>query len=357
MSTYLQLCNIVLRELNEEVITTVTGNTVVQAFVVDKVKQAINEIQSDQLEWKFNYTSATQALTAGKAVYNLPSDAKSLDLDTFLLRPTDLITNGDFTSNITSWTDNSAGTGTIAYTSDGDGRMRFTGVDSSNYGAAEQAISVITGQTFRIHFRIFTSSIKLQIGTTSTGSEILSATSYSVTNTGDGAWHTVDFTPTASTVYIQFIKNDNATTDLDRVICRQNIAARSLVFTDYEFFHEKYRSSDFDDIPSAWGTPEKVFITQTSTFGLTPTPKSNKWEVAFDYWALPTEVSADASTTTIPTRWEWLIIERALMYGWRFLRDFEAAKIAADVYKDGMKQLRIEQINRERMMRPKYVVI
>ena len=61
-------------------------------------------------------------------------------------KPNELITNGEFTSNINSWT-TIAGSGSAAYNSTGNGRLRL------NDFAAHQSISTIVGRLVTLEIR------------------------------------------------------------------------------------------------------------------------------------------------------------------------------------------------------------
>ena len=117
------------------------------------------------------------------------------------------VTNGNFTSNITSWTDRSTGGGAIAHDAT-NGRLQLTAA-AGGIASAEQAITISAGFTAVAHVLRFTVDgagggvIGLQIGSTSTGAEILAET-----DLGPG-YHSIGFTPNATTFYIQFRNHDN----------------------------------------------------------------------------------------------------------------------------------------------------
>ena len=112
------------------------------------------------------------------------------------------VTNGLFTSNITSWTNSSTGTAAIAHDAT-NGRLQLTAV-SGSIAWASQAITISAGYTAVEHvlrFRIagfHDGKVGFQVGTTATGSTILAETELGV---GE---HAIAFTPGATTFYIQF---------------------------------------------------------------------------------------------------------------------------------------------------------
>src|SRR5438128_6663868 len=97
------------------------------------------------------------------------------------------VTNGIFAANITSWTDRSTGSATIAWSSSGGGRMALNGA-GDGHAWAEQSITVPTAQVSVLQFQLAGnpgSKATVQIGTSSKGKEILE-----FRNMGMG-WHTV----------------------------------------------------------------------------------------------------------------------------------------------------------------------
>lgn len=117
------------------------------------------------------------------------------------------ITNGTFTSNITSWTDVSTGSGSITHDST-NGRLSLVpgGTGSSDIGWAEQAVTVGAAFDTNEHvlkFRVLgapSDKIELSIGTGSTGVQIVDTVEFEV------GYHGYAFTPGDgnNTIYIQF---------------------------------------------------------------------------------------------------------------------------------------------------------
>lgn len=84
-STYIDLCNKVLRRLNEVEIAVGDFPTVrgVQALVKDAVKAAVARINQAEYEWPFNAAEHTQTLTAGQSEYSWPDYFKVSDYNSF----------------------------------------------------------------------------------------------------------------------------------------------------------------------------------------------------------------------------------------------------------------------------------
>jgi hypothetical protein len=87
-STYISLCNQVLRRLNEVEVAegafdSVTG---VQALVKDAVKAAVAKINQAEFEWPFNAAEETDTLVVGQDEYSWPSFYKIADFNSFQIQ-------------------------------------------------------------------------------------------------------------------------------------------------------------------------------------------------------------------------------------------------------------------------------
>jgi hypothetical protein len=83
---YLQLCNAVLREINEVEITNVTSTRGIQTSVADFINKAQRDIINSEIEWPFTVVNQSFTTTAGTAEYNRESDAKTVDYDSFTIQ-------------------------------------------------------------------------------------------------------------------------------------------------------------------------------------------------------------------------------------------------------------------------------
>ena len=159
MATYLTLANSVLNELNEVELTSAnfTSSRGVQTSVKGFINKSINDIYNQVWELPSLYKSTKQSTYGGTGEYNLPSANspqsgdlayRRIDWDSFILVPKELTTNGEFTSNITSWS-TIAGAGSAAYTSTGSGRLRL------NDYAAYQSLTTVVNTRYRIQVKVF----------------------------------------------------------------------------------------------------------------------------------------------------------------------------------------------------------
>lgn len=345
MSTYLELVNVALRRLNEVELTSVTFSSAVgfHAHMKDAVNDSLRDIYLKENEWPFARTAGTQTLTPGTQLYDLPAAYSTVDWESFFLRPRELVTNTDFTSNITSWTDISTGTGSAAYTATGNGRMRLA-AGASGVAAATQLINVYIGREYRIRTRIFGGTITVNVGTTSGGSDVTTE-ALTVSHETLGTWHEVKFTPTTTTVYISFTHSTNDNYDVDYVSVTRDVAAVKLEYLDFDYWARAYKTRDFGMNPEEYGVPKFIFRTQNDEFGISPHADED-YEVTYDYWATFTDLSAYTDTSPLPERYENVFIDKMLFYGYAFRSNVESMQLYKEQYDEKIKQMRRQLIRR-----------
>lgn len=349
MSTYLELCQQVLFEVNEANISTVTSSSGFTQYVIDTVNRAMREIDSEERgEWPWNYNAGSTTTEAGVADYSFASTkVRSVDAESFILEPTDTVTNGTFDSATTGWTDNS-GTGTAAHsTTSGYGRLGLTPASTLAAGAAAmyQALSITAGNTYKVYSRSFNDDIALTVGTTAAGSDILSKT-LTVTNEGDGKYFEHSFSSTATTVYLQYSASaSTALSEIDSVVCIEDLTPVALKLTSLDEWRKTYSASETLTSPATYGVPSRVVLTQDRKFKLSPPPNKNTYTVRHGYWAETTDLSTDVSVPAIYGQYHDVIVDRVLYHIHIFRSDYEAADRMKKRYEDRINDMRTEVIS------------
>ena len=183
-TTYLTLTNKVLRELNETELTssTFSSSRGIQTAVKDFVNKGINDIYNEAAEIPLLYARTTQNLTTGDSEYDFPTDFRKIDRDSFTIGPRELVTNGEFASNITSWT---TGDGSPSHTSSGNGRLNL------NSSAAYQSITTTVNKEYKLQVRVLDvnssgTGLIVRVGTSAGGTQNLNTT-LTASNFGQGA--------------------------------------------------------------------------------------------------------------------------------------------------------------------------
>ena len=353
-TTYLTLTNNVLNELNESELTssTFSSSRGIQTSVKKFVLKAMHEVYNGLSEIPDLYLSTTQDTNAGQRTYSLPSSAspqstdkayRKIDWQTFRLVPKELVTNGEFTSDISSWT-TIAGSGSAAYNSGGNGRARL------NDYAIYQSISTVKNKDYKLQIRAFDShsagqALKVQVGTAAEGTQNLSTT-LTVEDFGAGAVLDTSFTATAQTTYITLNNTVTSTNlDIDYVRISENIPVRKLKYLTYDDWNRKYLETDLTNDSDSYGTPSIIYPTQDKKFGLSPVPDKSNYTIQYEYWKVHTDLSAHDDTMDLDDRFKDVIINRAKYYAHILRSDLQSAQLADREFKEAMKSLRVEYVN------------
>ena len=361
-TTYLVLVNNVLNELNEKELTSTTFSSSrgIQTSVKKFVLKAMHELYNSISEIPDLYLSTTQDTNAGQRTYSLPSSAspqsgdlayRKVDWETFRLVPKELITNGEFTSDISSWTNATTGAvggGTPAYNSGGNGRARL------NDAALSQSISTTKNKSYRVQVRIFDSSsggssLAVKIGTSAHDTTNLSET-VTVSNYGESKVLNTTFSATVATTYITIINSDENNLDVDYVRVSEDIPVKKLKYITYDNWNRMYLEKDLANDSSAYGTPDIVYPTQDKKFCLTPVPDKSNYTIQYEYWKVHTDLSAHGDTMDLDDRYKDIIINKAKYYAHILRSDLQSAQLADREYKESLKIMRIESINKASYM-------
>ena len=356
-TTYLTLVNNVLNELNEPELTssTFSSSRGVQTSVKKFVLKAMHEVYNSLSEVPDLYLSTTQDTYTGQRTYDLPSSAspqstdkayRKVDWDTFRLVPKELVTNGEFTSNITGWT---TGDGSPSHATSGNGRLNL------NDAAAYQAISTVKNIQYRLQVRVMspsssTGTVAIKVGTTASGGETLSTTK-SVTNFREGVILDTTFTAEAQTSYIYFETASGVQLDIDYVRISENMPIKKLKYISYDDWNIKYLERDLTNNSSSQGCPDMVYHTQDKKFGLSPVPDKSNYTIQYEYWKIHTDLSAHGDTIDLDDRFKDVITTKAKYYAYILRSDPQAAAMSVKEYDNQLQQLRSEYINTKTYMR------
>ena len=359
MATFITLVNKVLVELNEPELSTSADLTSaaatvgIQSTVKENVNKSIRDISTSEVEWSYLVAAGTQPLTAGIMEYTAPTAANTIDWDSFILLPTELVTNGTYTSNITGWTTSNSGTGAGTHSTDS-----LSLAAGSGTAAVYQALSVTKGRQYMVTFAMKNSadsgtalnpSLDVSIGTSALATDVAtgSYTSASGSNDeGDLSYHNFTFEASA-TAHFLTIKNTVASS----TVLVDNV---SLKYLNEDEWRQRVASTDKHQNPDHYSEPDHVYKTNSSptalTFGVSPVPDKSSYSVEFDYYTTPTDLSASSDTPSLPTRYHDLIVKRASYYTLLTRSDPQLAQIYLQEYSFGLQRMRTDLLNRKNYM-------
>jgi len=125
---------------------------------------------------------------------------------------------------------------------------------------------------------------------------------------------------------------------LKRLTSRDNepVALRPI---SYEEYTQRFRGRDDTGDASGDGAPQYVYQTYEEKFGVTPVP-DDVYEVEYVYWSFPNDLTLFSDTCTIPSRFDHVIIDGAVMFMMRFRSNEQSAAIHQNNFEQGIKAMR-----------------
>ena len=119
-----------------------------------------------------------------------------------------------------------------------------------------------------------------------------------------------------------------------------NINGKFLPSMDYQRYTQSFRSiDDSGDTGSGIRSPEYVYDTYGGSFGLTPVP-DKAYEVEYVYWSVPADLTLYTDTCVIPSRFDYVIIDGAMMIMMRFRSNEQSAAIHQSNFDAGIRTMR-----------------
>ena len=317
-TTYLTLTNSVLRELNETELTssTFSSSRGIQTAVKDFINKGIHDIYNETGEIPLLYSRTTQDLTIGTNEYTFPADFRKADMDSFSLRPKELVTNGEFTSNI----------------------------------------NTTVNKTYRLQVRVLSpnsssTALIVRVGTSAGGTQNLNTTQ-DVTNFREGDILQTTFTATAQTSFI-YLEASGVQLDVDYVrISRSDIATRKLAYITYDSYLQNHKPTDDTNNQGNYSVPLRVYILPDhSAFGVSPRPNTNEYVASYDYYTTHTDLSAHGDNMSLPDRFRTLIVDRAKYYTYMLRSDPQHAQLADRDFQRKLRLLKVDYATKNDYMR------
>jgi hypothetical protein len=90
---YLDLANEINRRLNEVELTSsnFTSATGYYSFIKDAINSSIRHIHQEEFEWPWQHREESETLVAGTTRYSYPTDAKTINIDSFRIKRDDTL--------------------------------------------------------------------------------------------------------------------------------------------------------------------------------------------------------------------------------------------------------------------------
>ena len=293
--SYLTLTNKVLARLNEVQLTSSNFSNArgIQVQAQNAVNESVRYINQKEFQYPLNHSTKTETLVPGTVRYTIPTDAKTVDYNTFrLVKDSDLGASG--------------------------GRLFVI-----NYN--DYVNSYITQED-----EITTTNLDGALTDSATTVTVNSTTGFDSTGTIFIGNEQITYTGTSSTTFTGCTRGANDTT----------AAAHS----------DDTQVAQFEQ----GGVPQYVSRTPDNNFLLYPFPTKG-FSLKYDFFSFPSDMSAATDTTTIPDRFAAVIIDGATAFVYQYRGETGQYQLNFQRFEQGIKNMQTLLVNRFEYVRSTFI--
>ena len=294
--TFLTHTNRVIARLNEVALTSsnFTSSRGIQTQCKNAINEAVRYINQKEFQYPFNHSTKTQTLTAGTVKYSIPTDAKTVDYNTFrLVKDSDLATSG--------------------------GRLRVLNYNDYVNAYITQEDEIDTTTLSQSHTdSVETITVASTSGFDSSGTLFIG--NEQVTYTAIGS----------STTFTGVTRGTSSTT----------AAAHA----------SGVQVAQFND----GGIPQFIVRTPDNNYLLHPFP-TKSYTIKFDYFTFPSDMSAHSDTTSIPDRFAPIIADGATAFVYQYRGETQQYQLNMQRFEQGIKNMQTLLVNRFDYIRSTYI--
>jgi hypothetical protein len=293
--TYITLINSTLARLNEVQLTTGTFSNArgIQTQAKNAVNEAIRYINQKEFAYPFNHATETKTLTAGTVRYSLPTSTKHVDYNTFRLVKDEDLGNSGYKLGILQYNDY-----------------------INNYITQEDTIS--------------TTTLDGSLSDSATTVTVASTTGFDSAGTIHIGNEEITYTGTTSTTFTGATRGAGGTT----------ASAHS----------DATQVAQFDE----GGIPRYVVRSPDNNYLFYPFP-TKSYSVKFDYYTFPTDVSAETDTTSIPARFDAIIVDGATAFVYQYRGETAQYQLNFARFEQGIKNMQTLLVNKFEYLRSTYI--
>ena len=293
--TYLSLTNKVLARLNEVQLTSTTFSSArgLQVQAQHAVNESIRYINQREFIYAFNHATESYSLTPGVVRYSIPTSTKTIDYNTVrLVKDTDLSTSG--------------------------GQLGVLNYNDylKNYVTQEDDITSTT----------LNGSQSSSVGTFT----LTSSTGFSSTGTVYIGGEQVTYTGVSGNDITGCTRGANSTT----------AATHASGVTVAQF--------------TTGGIPRKIVRTADNNYLVYPFP-NKQYVLKFDYYTFPTELSAHGDTTSIPARFDSVVVDGATAFVYQYRGETQQYGINFGRFEQGIKNMQTLLVNKFDYLRSTFI--
>ena len=293
--TYLTLTNNTLARLNEVQLTSTTFTSArgIQVQAQNAVNESIRYINQKEFSYPFNHATETKTLTAGTVRYSLPTTTKHVDYNTFRLVKDEDLGNSGGKLGILQYNDY-----------------------INNYITQED--------------EIVTTTLDGSLTDSATTVTVASTTGFDSAGTLHIGNEQITYTGTTSTTFTGATRGAGGTT-----------ASAHSDATQVAQFEEG-------------GVPRYVVRSPDNGYLLYPFP-TKSYSVKFDYYTFPTDLSAHDDTTSIPARFDAVIVDGATAFVYQYRGETAQYQLNFARFEQGIKNMQSLLVNKYEYIRSTYI--
>ena len=292
MATFLSLTNSILARLNEVQLTSSNFSNArgIQVQAQNAVNESIRYINQREFQYPFNHTSKSQTLTAGTVRYSIPTDAKHVDY---------------YTARIVKDTD--------------------LGASGANLRVM-QYNEYINKESVTQEDEIVTTTLAEALDASETEIDLTSSTGFSATGTIFVDNEQITYTGISTNTLTGCTRGASSTT----AATHDNSTA----------------VAQFDN----GGIPRFIVRTLDNNYLLFPFPDKS-YTLKYDYFAFPTDLSAHGDTTTVPARFDPVIIDGATAFVYQYRGETTQYQLNFERFEQGIKNMQSLLVNKYEYVR------
>ena len=293
--TYLSLTNSVIARLNEVQLTSSNFSSArgIQIQAQNAINESVRYINQREFNYPFNHATATKTLTAGVVRYSLPSSTKTVDYSTFrLIKDSDLGTSG--------------------------GRLSI--LDYNDY-----VNSYITQED-----EINSTTAAEVIDASETEIDLTSASDFDSSGTVYIDNEQITYTGISSNTLTGCTRGANSTT----------AASHSNGVTVTQF--------------DGGGIPRHIVRSKDNNYLVYPFP-TKSYQIKFDYYTYPSDMSDHDDTTTVPARFDPVIVDGATAFVYQYRGETTQYQLNFARFEQGIKNMQTLLINKFDYVRSTYI--